>query len=77
MLSSELGSNQLLCIECSGFDGFQELKTEDPVELTIYMFTNPVLDFIQYYLQYLHIVARLLMCYMLCLITLNLTLTSN
>ena len=39
----------------------QEQKTEAPVELTIYMFTRFLLDYIQYYLQYLHMVVVLLM----------------
>ena len=60
----------------TGFNGFHEQKTEGQVELTIYIFTNRLLGHMQYYLQYLPIVARLLMCYMLCLTTPNLTLAS-
>ena len=41
-------------------------KTEAQVELIIYIFTNILLDYIQYYIQYLHVVARLFVYYMLC-----------
>ena len=72
-LSSGLGSTQLLRGERSGSDGFQEQKTEAPVELTLYMFTYLLLSYIQYYLQHIHIMAS----YMLCLITFNLSLKSH
>ena len=49
-LSYELCSSQLLHGECSRFDGFQEQMTEAPVKLTIYMFTNLLLGYIQYHL---------------------------
>ena len=32
-----------------GFDRFHEQKTEAPVELNIYMFTNLLLGYMQYY----------------------------
>ena len=75
-ISSKLYSTWLLCSECFRFDGFHEQKTEGLVELTTYMFTNLLIGYIQYYLQYLHLVVRCLVCYMLCLTTPNLILAS-
>ena len=45
--------------------------TEAPIYFIIYVLTKFLLDYIQYYSQYLHIVAVLLMYYMLCLTTLT------
>ena len=64
------------CTEWSRDDGFPEKESEAPVELTIYVFTDLLIGYMQYYLQYLHIVVRLLMCYILCLKTPNLTVAS-
>ena len=41
-------------VNAFGFDGFHRQKTEAPVELTTYMFTNFLIDYIQNYLQYVH-----------------------
>ena len=51
------------CIVGSGFDRFHRKKTEAPTELPIYMFTDLVLD----YIQYLHVVTRLHVDNILCL----------
>ena len=48
-LGSELCSSQILCGEHSGFNVFPEQKPEAPVELTIYVFANLLLGYIQYY----------------------------
>ena len=66
-LGSQCSNTLLLQGECSGSDGFHKQKTEPPVELAIYMFTDFLLDYVQQYIEYLHIVTRLLICYMLCL----------
>ena len=63
---SKLSSTQLMLDGHSWFDGFQKQNTEALIELTIYIFTYLLLDYIQYYVQYLHIVARVLIYYMLC-----------
>ena len=60
ILRSRHSSTQLLLGECSRFNGFHKQKTEAPVELTIYIFTYLLLDYIQNYIQYFHIVALLL-----------------
>ena len=51
VFSSELGTTQLLCSECSRLKRLQEQKIEAPAELTIYMFINLILDYIQNYLH--------------------------
>ena len=56
----------LLLSECSGFDRFYKQKTEALVELTIHIFTNLLLGYIQCYIQYKHIEGRLLIVCMLC-----------
>ena len=66
LLESRHSSTGLLLDEHSRFDRLHKQKTGAPLELTIYIFTNLLLDYIQYYIQYLHIVARLLIYYMLC-----------
>ena len=71
LLSSEPCNTWLLQGECSGFDGFQEQMTESQVELTIDMFTKLLLDYIQCYLQYLHIAVVNLMYCMLYFTTLT------
>ena len=64
-LHSQYGSTLVLQCECFRFDGFHKQKTEAPIQLAILMFTDFLLDYVQYDIQYLHIVARHLICYML------------
>ena len=56
LLTSRHNSTQLLLDECSSCDMFHKEKTEAPVEMTIYIITNLLLDYTQYYVQYLQIV---------------------
>ena len=76
VLSSQLCRSQSLCIECSDFDGFYKQKTEAPAELNIYSLLIFNYAIYNTKLQYLHTVARLLICQILCLTTSSLTLAS-
>ena len=62
-LSSWYSSSWLLHGEHSRFNGFHKQRTEAPIELDISIFTDPLVDYLQYYIQYLHAEARHLICY--------------
>ena len=63
LLGSRSSNTRLLLGERSRSYGFYKEQIEAPIKLTIYIFTKLLLD----YIQYLHIVARLVIYYMLCL----------
>ena len=72
-ISSQYSSNQIQSGEHSRFYRFCRQKTEAPKDLAIYIFADLLLDFKQYF----HKIPRLLVGYMMCLLTTSLlTLTS-
>ena len=46
------------------FDVFDEHKPETPIYLAIYMCTDFLQNYKEYYIQYLHVMARPFECYM-------------